>query len=191
MEQIESDNMNAHYVDEIETVLLKQIGEKLVENELSIGTAESCTGGRIASMLASLPECSDHFIGGIVSYSEDIKKKILEVSANDIDRYGVVSQPVVEEMAWGACRALECTCAIATSGYAGPEGGSPENPVGTVWIATVIQGKVYSARFVFEGDRQEVVQQASWQAFQMLLEMLNKEALQKKELSVEIESAIS
>ncbi len=168
--------MHAHYVDKIEAVLLKQIGEKLVKNGLSVGTAESCTGGRIASMLASLPECSDHFIGGIVSYSEEVKKKLLDVPAADIERYGVVSQPVVEEMARGACRALECSCALATSGYAGPEGGSPENPVGTVWMAVAIRDRIYSNRFVFEGDRQEVVQQAAWQAFQMLLELLGKDS---------------
>lgn len=166
--------MHAHYVDKIETVLLKQIGEKLVKNKWTVGTAESCTGGRIASMLASLPECSDHFIGGIVSYSEEVKKKLLGVPADDLRRYGVVSQPVVEEMAWGACRALECSCALATSGYAGPEGGSPENPVGTVWMAVSIQQKIYSARFVFEGDRQEIVQQAAWQTFQLFLELLDK-----------------
>lgn len=180
--------MHAHYVDKIETVLLKQIGEKLVKNKLSVGTAESCTGGRIASMLASQPECSDHFIGGIVSYSEEVKKKLLGVPATDIERYGVVSQPVVEEMAWGACRALECSCALATSGFAGPEGGTPENPVGTVWMTVAIRNRIYSNRFVFEGDRQEIVQQAAWQAFQMLLELLDKDSQPDNESAKEKEN---
>lgn len=164
--------MKIHYVDDQEIVLLKQIGKKLAECKWTVGTAESCTGGRIASMLASEPESSECFIGGIVSYSEDIKKNILGVSADDIEKYGVISQPVAKQMIQGACRVLECPCAIATTGFAGPDGGSDENPVGTVWIAVMSQGKIDARRFLFDGDRQEIVRQASWQALQMLLKVL-------------------
>lgn len=166
--------MVVHYVDDNEITLLQQTGKKLTDNELTVGTAESCTGGRIASMLASDPESSECFIGGIVSYSEDIKKKVLEVSADDLEEYGVVSQPVAEQMARGACRVLECSCAVATTGFAGPDGGEDGTPVGTVWIAVVAGGKICSRCFVFDGDRQEIVRQASRQAIHMLLEMLNE-----------------
>lgn len=165
--------MESHYVDDNETVLLKQIGKKLKEDQLTVGTAESCTGGWIAGMFASEPESSECFMGGIISYSEDIKKKVLRVSAEDIEQYGVVSQPVAEQMAEGACRVLECPCAIATTGYVGPGGGSSENPVGTVWIAVMVNGEVEARRFLFSGDRQEIVRQASREALQMLWKKLN------------------
>lgn len=165
--------MNSHYVNEKEIALLKQVGEKLIKNKMSIGTAESCTGGRIASMITSIPKSSDHFIGSIVSYSEEIKKSLLGVSANDLEKYGAVSQSVAEQMASGALKVLKCQCALATTGFAGPEGGSPENPVGTVWIAITVRNKMHSERFLFDGDRQEIVQQSSYQALQMLLGMLD------------------
>lgn len=164
--------MESKYVNQEEVALLKQLGEKLAKNELTVGTAESCTGGRIACLLSSLPEISDHLIGGIVSYSEEIKKKLLGVAADDIEKYGVVSQPVAEQMAFGACQMLECACATATTGFAGPDGGTPENPVGTVWIAAVVQGKVISECFHFEGERQEVVIQSAYKALEMLTHML-------------------
>jgi PncC family amidohydrolase len=165
--------MNSHYVNEKEIAFLKQVGEKLFRNKISVGTAESCTGGRIASMITSIPNSSDHFVGAIVSYSEDIKKNILGVSANDIEQYGVVSKPVAEQMALGASHKLKCQCVIATTGIAGPDGDTPENPVGTVWIAVVVIGKIQSKRFLFSGDRQEIVQQSSYKALEMLLNMLD------------------
>lgn len=164
--------MKIHYLDEEEIALLKQAGKKLNEYKLTIGTAESCTGGRIANMLASEPDSSEHFIGGIISYSEEIKKKILKVAAEDLEEYGVVSQPIAEQMVRGACQVLECPCSIATTGYAGPDGGSDENPVGTVWIAVKTKGEICSRRFLFSGDRQEIIRQASNQALRMFLEIL-------------------
>lgn len=165
--------MENHYVDENENALLKQIGRKLTEYGLTVGTAESCTGGWIAGMFASEPESSECFIGGIISYSEKIKKKVLGVAADDLEKYGVVSRPVAEQMARGACRVLESSCAIATTGYAGPSGGSPGNPVGTVWVAVIVKEEADTQRFLFKGDRQEVVRQASHKALQMLWKKLN------------------
>lgn len=164
--------MNVHYIDEKEAALLKRLSEKLIENELSVGTAESCTGGRIASLFTSMPEISDHFIGGIVAYSEEIKKSLLQVPAGDIEKFSVVSRPVAEGMARGTARVVECACALATTGFAGPDGGTDENPVGTVWIAVLVKDRVRSERFVFSGDRQEVVRQSSFQALRMLEDML-------------------
>lgn len=151
--------MEEHYVEESEIALIKRIGKKLKKCKLTIGTAESCTGGWIASILASEPESSECFIGGIISYSEDIKKKVLGVSADDLEEYGVVSRPVAEQMAQGACRVLECSCAVATTGFAGPGGGFDGSPVGTVWIAVKVQGNMESRCFLFDGDRQEIVRQ--------------------------------
>ncbi len=164
--------MNNHYVNEEEVALIKEVGEKLIKNKMLAGTAESCTGGRIASMITSIPKSSDHFVGGIISYSEEIKKEILKVPVKDIDEYGAVSQIVVEKMAKGATYVLGCDCVVATSGIAGPDGGSQDKPVGTVWIATVVKGNILSKCFYFEGDRQEIVQQSSHEGLRMLSRML-------------------
>ena len=165
--------MKIHYLDDDEIALLKQAGKKLAEYQLTVGTAESCTGGRIANMLASEPESSEHFIGGIISYSEEVKKKILGVESQDLEKYGVVSQPIADQMVYGACQVLKCPCSIATTGYAGPEGGSDENPVGTIWIAVKIKGEIHAKRFLFSGDRQEIIRQASNRAVQMFLKILD------------------
>lgn len=172
--------MVIHYVDDNEIALLKETGKKLNRKKLTVGTAESCTGGRIASMLASEPESSACFIGGIVSYSEEVKKKVLDVVAEDIEKYGVVSQTVAEQMAQGACRILECSCAIATTGFAGPDGGEDGTPVGTVWIAVTVNENLCTRRFVFPGDRQEIVRQTARQSLQMLLDMLDKSIFKEK-----------
>lgn len=164
--------MGAHYVDDNEIALLKTTGKKLTGNKFTVGTAESCTGGWIAGMLASEPESSECFMGGIVSYSEEVKKKVLGVNPADIEKYTVVSQAVAEQMARGACRVLGCSCAVATTGYAGPDGGEDGTPVGTVWIAVLADEKICSRCFVFSGDRQEIVRQAAREALQMLLQML-------------------
>lgn len=165
--------MDSHYVDKKEIAFLKQVGERLIKNKVSVGTAESCTGGRIASMITSNPKSSEHFVGAVISYSAEVKKNILGVSANDIEQYGVVSKPIAEQMALGTIHLLGCQCAVATTGFAGPDGGTYENPVGTVWIAVVVRGNIHSKRFLFNGDRQEIVQQSSHQALQMLLDMLD------------------
>lgn len=165
--------MNYHYIDEKGMAFLKQIGEKLNKNKISVGTAESCTGGLIARMITSIPESSEHFVGAVVSYSEETKKKILKVSADDIKQYGVVSKSIAEQMALGAMHLLDSQCAIATTGIAGPDGGTSENPVGTVWIAVTVKEKKESRRFFFKGDRQQIVRQSSLHALQMLWDMLD------------------
>lgn len=166
--------MSIHYIDQKEEVLLKLIGGKLAEKNLWVGTAESCTGGRLAGMFASIPEASDHFTGGIVSYAEDVKKNILGVPAAAIEQYGVVSRPVAEQMASGASRVLGCSCALATTGFAGPDGGLPDAPVGTVWIAALVNGRMRAERFLFHGDRQRIAGQSSFRALQMLLQLLDE-----------------
>ena len=111
------------------------IGALLQEKGWMMGTAESCTGGNIAHQITQVAGCSTYFAGGIISYTNDVKMHVLGVSAADLEAYGAVSQPVVEQMVSGALRQLNCQCAVATSGIAGPGGGTTEKPVGTVWIA--------------------------------------------------------
>lgn len=149
-----------------------QLGKSLLLRGWTVGTAESCTGGRIASLLTSVSGSSTYFAGGIVAYSNPIKENLLGVSSDDIILCGAVSRPVVEQMALGAIRALGCDCAMATSGIAGPTGGTPEKPVGTVWIATAVKDKVYASLYHFDGDRERVICQSAAAAMQMLLVLL-------------------
>ena len=133
------------------------IDKLLKEKGLTLSVAESCTGGRLASLFTAIPGCSQYFKGGVVSYANEAKISILGVNAADIAAHGAVSQPVVEQMARGAQRIFATDCAIATSGIAGPDGGTPDKPVGTVWIAVACKDRLQSAVFHFEGERTENV----------------------------------
>ena len=119
-----------------------------------LATAESCSGGYMAHLLTAVPGASAVFNGSVVAYSNTAKIKQLGVDPEVIRRYGAVSQQVVEQMALGACRSLESDYAIASSGIAGPSGGSPEKPVGTVWLAWAGNGKVQSRVFPFGPQRE-------------------------------------
>lgn len=163
-----------HILAEEDKSIEEQIGDALLVKGLTMGTAESCTGGRIASMLTSIPGSSRYFAGSVVSYSNDVKHNVLGVSKEDLSQYGAVSQPVVEQMVVGAVRVLGCDCAVSTSGIAGPDGGTPEKPVGTVWIAATYRGKVISECHHFTGIREMNIVRASNMALLMLLELIRK-----------------
>ena len=139
-----------------------------------MGTAESCTGGRIANMVTLVAGSSDYFVGGVVSYSNEVKHNVLGVSEDSLRLHGAVSREVVEQMAQGALRTLGCDCSVATSGVAGPGGGSPEKPVGTVWIAAALKEQVVSHCYHFGTVRAENIQSAADTALTMLLELLQK-----------------
>ncbi|MDR0748136.1 MAG: CinA family nicotinamide mononucleotide deamidase-related protein [Tannerellaceae bacterium] len=163
-----------HILAEEDKAIEEQIGEALLAKSLTMGTAESCTGGRIAGMLTSIPGSSRYFTGSIVSYSNDVKRYMLGVSHEDLSRYGAVSQAVAEQMSVGAIRVLGCDCAVSTSGIAGPDGGTPEKPVGTVWIAAAYKGKVVSECHHFTGVREMNIVRASNMALLLLLELIRK-----------------
>ena len=154
--------------------LSEQLGELLRSKGLTMGTAESCTGGRIANMVTLVAGSSDYFVGGVVSYSNEVKHNVLGVSEDSLRLYGAVSREVVEQMAQGAIRTLGCDCSVATSGVAGPGGGSPEKPVGTVWIAAALKEQVVSHCYHFGTVRAENIQSAADTALTMLLELLQK-----------------
>ena len=123
---------------EEDTPLEVIIGELLKKRKLTVSTAESCTGGSIAERLTSIAGSSEYFKGSIVAYSNEVKKDLLYVSSETLEKYGAVSEETVIEMVKGAMKALKTDCAVATSGIAGPGGGTPEKPVGTVWILSLI-----------------------------------------------------
>ena len=146
----------------------QHIAEKLREQNLTIGVAESCTGGYIAHLITSLAGSSEYFKGGIVAYSNEMKINILQVEEQVIDRYGAVSKEVVEQMARNLLRIMNVDFSIAVSGIAGPGGGSIEKPVGTVWIAVANKNETTAKCFSFFGDRTCVIRQASMAALDML-----------------------
>ena len=151
----------------------ENVGEKLRCLGQTIGTAESCTGGSIAALLTSVAGSSDYFTGSVVAYANSVKRNILGVSESDLHQYGAVSQQVVEQMAKGALRVLGCDWAIATSGIAGPGGGTPDKPVGTVWIAVANKNEVVSKIYRFHTIREQNIQRTVNMALLLLLERIS------------------
>jgi len=143
--------------------------EKLRAANLTVASAESCTGGNIAHAITLVPGCSDVMLGGVVSYANEIKAGLLGVSQADIDRYGAVSEPVVRQMAEGVCRATGALCSVATSGIAGPGGGSPDKPVGTVWIASHSPEGTVARCYHLPGSRSRVIERATAEALLLLI----------------------
>lgn len=134
----------------------------------TLGSAESCTGGTIAQRITTVAGCSDVFMGAVVSYSNSVKQGVLGVSADDLNFHGAVSREVVEQMAKGARRALGCDCAVATSGVAGPGGGTPEKPVGTVWIAASTPDCTQSRLLHLPGNRARIIDRSATEAMMLL-----------------------
>ena len=148
------------------------VGNILRRRGLTLSTAESCTGGNIAHEITAIAGSSDYFVGSVVSYHRDVKQNQLGVSPSDIDQFGVVSQTVAEQMVTGVCRLLGTDCAVATTGVAGPGGGTPETPVGTVWMAAKCGEKVISQCKHIPGHRQRVIARATNDALLLLLSIL-------------------
>jgi nicotinamide-nucleotide amidase len=111
------------------------LGRLLTARGLLIGTAESCTGGYIAHRITAMPGASAYFGGSVVTYSNEMKIKVLGVKPETLEQHGAVSEATVREMVQGALAALPMDVAVAVSGIAGPDGGTPEKPVGTIWVA--------------------------------------------------------
>ncbi len=141
---------------------------------LTLSTAESCTGGNIAHTITSVSGSSEYFKGSVVSYANEVKIGVLGVKAEDLSRYGAVSQQVVEQMAWGVRGLLNTDFAVATSGIAGPTGGTPDKPVGTTWIAVATPNGVVSQKFLFGSTREVNIRRATSTALFMLISQVRK-----------------
>ena len=139
---------------------------------MTFASAESCTGGNIAHVITLIPGSSEIFKGTAVTYATPMKTKVLGVPAQTIEQYGVVSQPVVEGMAKGIRDLMEADFGVATTGVAGPGGGTEENPVGTVWIGVASAHGVVSKRFNFGKDRENVINRATIAAYEMLRQQI-------------------
>lgn len=140
---------------------VRGLADKLTTRGLTLATAESCTGGLIACELTNVSGSSQWYVGGVVAYANTVKESLLGVPADALAVYGAVSREVALAMAAGAALRLGASCALAVSGVAGPTGGTPEKPVGTVWIAWSVAGQTDAERFQFGGDRLAVKRQSA------------------------------
>ena len=181
----ETENEVARQIEKLQTLLANAIyGEGtdtleivlsrlLKEKNATLATAESCTGGKIASMITSVSGSSAYFRGGIIAYDNEVKINILGVGKTIIEKYGAVSLEVVEQMALGARKTLCSDYAIATSGIAGPNGGTPQKPVGLVCIAVATPRGVISEQVNFTGNRPQIIERSAACALNLLrLELL-------------------
>ena len=148
------------------------VGELLKKKKLTVSTAESCTGGSIAARLTSIAGSSEYFNGSVVAYSNDVKTRLLHVAPETLERYGAVSEKTVIEMVKGAMKALKTDCAVATSGIAGPGGGTPEKPVGTVWIAAGYKNEIRTYKQETNRGRAMNIERACNNALLMLRDLL-------------------
>ena len=155
--------------------LLDDLHQICIEKGVSIAVAESCTSGLIASKLSQKSGSSTFFKGGVVAYQNEIKTNILGVSQLVIDAKTEVSAEVVSQMAEGVRKSFLADYSIATSGYAGPTGGTINNPIGTVFIAIANSVSTKVERFIFSGDRQSVVNQASEKSLSLLCDVIKKQ----------------
>ena len=152
----------------------EKLVKELAQLGVTVATAESCTGGNIAHLITALPGASAYFLGGIVSYANEVKQHVLGVSAEDLQQYGAVSEPVAKQMAEGARQAIGAQWAVSTTGIAGPDGGTPQKPVGTVWIAIAGPHGVKAQEFHFSATRERNIEKASFTALQWLTEEIKK-----------------
>jgi nicotinamide-nucleotide amidase len=154
--------------------LVEAVARRLGDAGLRLATAESCTGGWIAKACTDLPGSSRWFMGGVVAYADESKSRLLGVSADDLLRHGAVSEPVVRAMAAGALQVLGAEVSVAVSGIAGPDGGTAQKPVGTVWLAWARREgasvAVDATLAHFPGDRDAVRRLTVQRALQCLLE---------------------
>ena len=159
----------------------REISELLWEMEQTVGTAESCTGGRIAEAIISVPGASKYFKGGIISYTDEVKEKLLNVSSTLLKEKTAVCEEVAMAMVEGACRTLGTTYAISATGIAGPTGGTKDIPVGTIWLACGRPGKVVTLKVEEDHGRDINLAIATNHAMQLFLDYLKEENASKEE----------
>ncbi|MFZ4520138.1 MAG: competence/damage-inducible protein A [Bacteroidales bacterium] len=148
------------------------VGRLLTEQKATLATAESCTGGTIAQMITSIPGSSVYYKGSVVAYANEIKENILGVNSETLENFGAVSRQVVLEMAASLQAKFNVDYAIATSGISGPDGGTPEKPVGTAWIAIATPDAVFAEQYLFGDNRERNIRRTSLQALSLLRKKL-------------------
>ncbi|MCZ8371406.1 CinA family protein [Phocaeicola acetigenes] len=156
-------------------ILSKEISEIFWKEGFSLSTAESCTAGNVAAIITAVPGSSHFYKGGIVAYANELKQNILQVKAETLETYGAVSEETVIEMVKGAMQVFNTDFAVATSGIAGPAGGTPEKPVGTIWVAAGCKDKIVTAKLTEDNGRDKNIQSATKKTLQLLLDICQKQ----------------
>ena len=152
-----------------------RIAALLEKKNIKVSTAESCTGGLVAAALVNVAGISNWFEEGYVTYSNTAKQKLLGVDKDTLEQFGAVSEQTARQMAIGAAKAAGCQAAVATTGIAGPDGGTDEKPVGLVYIGAVVRDDIVIEKHIFKGDRAEVRTQSTQAALELLEQMLEKD----------------
>jgi nicotinamide-nucleotide amidase len=153
---------------------LESIGETLTRRHQTLATAESCTGGGVGEALTSLAGSSSWYLGGVISYSNQLKIELVHVSEETLMKFGAVSEQVAREMVEGIVQLTEADYAISTTGIAGPEGGTSEKPVGTVCFGYFARGETFTETKRFEGDREQVRAQTVSHALANIAQHISK-----------------
>ena len=166
--------VKAHYVSKGCKLPEELLSEKLQNKNLTLSTAESCTGGHIAHKITVVANASKYYIGSIVSYANSVKEQLLNVDKNTIELHGVVSNEVVEQMVINVSKTLNTNCSIAVSGYMGPDGGQKDQPVGTVWIATKYNDEIISQKHHLGLNREYNIERTANLAILQLIKMVGK-----------------
>ena len=162
-------------------ILSREISQLLWEREQTLGTAESCTGGRIAEAIIAIPGASKYFKGGIVSYVDEVKENLLGVNHDVIEEQTAVCEEVARQMVVGACRSLNTDFAIAAAGYAGPTGGPKNIPIGTIWLACGNADRISTLKLEDDFGRDINLAIATNKALQMFYDFLLDEEESNKE----------
>lgn len=162
-------------------VVSREVSQLLWEMEKTVGTAESCTGGRIAEALISIPGASKYFKGGIVCYVDEIKQRLLNVDAQVLEEQTAVCEEVARQLVKGACHTLNTDYAIAATGYAGPTGGTKDIPIGTIWLACGTPEKQIAVKVEEDHGRDINLAIATNKAMQLFLNFLKEEGVEKVE----------
>ena len=163
-------------VEDVTIALAREIVTLLRDKGLTLATAESCTGGAVASAVTKVAGCSD-----VVAYSNSVKQNVLGVNGGTLEKYGAVSEEVVREMVQGVSARLAASCAVATSGIAGPGGGTAEKPVGTVWIAIKVGDDVVAELLqIGDSGREENIKRSVHEVLLMLKCMLDTSSRQSR-----------
>lgn len=148
------------------------VGELLIQHELQLAVAESCTGGLISHRITNVAGSSRYYLGGVTAYANEAKVALLGVSQETLEEHGAVSSETVLQMARGIRLKLSADVGVSTSGIAGPTGGTPDKPVGTTWIGFSSAEGEEARHFVFQGDRLSIKEQAAQAALQLLADHL-------------------
>jgi len=167
--------LKPYIVAEDDIALEEAILNTMKKKGLTLSTAESCTGGYISHLITKHPGCSAVFAGGAVTYSYELKESVLGVKAETLNTYGAVSEQTVKEMAEGAIKHFNTDYSVAVSGIAGPDGGTEDKPVGTVWIAVANRNKVAARVFSFGNKRLQNIERSASSALSMILNLLKED----------------